>query len=75
MGYRNWTSTFKWEEIEGIEYIHAGQLFIHQMSHLWLDFQGIRDDVNRKYKIDYFENFPPRRISSAAICCEEPYEI
>jgi hypothetical protein len=26
------------------------------MSHLWLDFQGIQDDLNRKYKIDYFEN-------------------
>lgn len=56
VGYRNWTSTFKWEEIEGIEYIHAGPLFIHQMSHLWLDFQGIQDEINRKYKIDYFEN-------------------
>ena len=56
VGYRNWTSTFKWDNIGGIEYIHAGPLFIHQMSHLWLDFQGIQDDVNRKYKIDYFEN-------------------
>jgi hypothetical protein len=56
IGYRNWTSTFKWKKIYGIEYIHAGPLFIHQMSHLWLDFQGIQDDLNRKYKIDYFEN-------------------
>jgi hypothetical protein len=56
LGYRHWTSTFKWKNIEGIEYIHAGPLFIHQMSHLWLDFQGIQDDLNRKYKIDYFEN-------------------
>jgi hypothetical protein len=56
VGYRNWTSTFKWANVEGIEYIHAGPLFIHQMSHLWLDFQGIQDDLNTKYKIDYFEN-------------------
>src|ERR1022692_3282110 len=56
IGYRNWTSTFEWNNIEGIEYIYAGPLFIHQMSHLWLDFQGIQDDLNRKYKIDYFEN-------------------
>lgn len=55
-GYRNWTSTFKWYNINGIEYIHAGPLFIHQMSHLWLDFKGIQDDLNRKYNIDYFEN-------------------
>jgi hypothetical protein len=55
-GYQEWTSTFKWENIEGFEYIHAGPLFIHQMSHLWLDFRGIRDALNTKYKIDYFEN-------------------
>jgi len=56
IGYKNWTSTFRWENIDGIEYIHAGPLFIHQMSHLWLDFHGIRDEVNMKYNIDYFEN-------------------
>ena len=55
-GYREWTSTFKWNNIEGIEYIHAGPLFIHQMSQLWLDLRGIQDEVNTKYKIDYFEN-------------------
>ncbi len=55
-GYRNWTATFKWDNIEGIEYIHAGPLFIHQMSQLWLDLKGIQDEVNRKYKIDFFEN-------------------
>jgi hypothetical protein len=55
-GYLQWTSTFAWDKIDGIEYIHAGPLFIHQMSHLWLDFRGIQDDLNRKYKIDYFEN-------------------
>jgi len=27
-GYQNWTSTFKWVNIQGIEYIHAGPLFI-----------------------------------------------
>jgi hypothetical protein len=26
------------------------------MSHLWLDFRGVRDDFNRKTGIDYFEN-------------------
>ena len=55
-GYQDWTSTFKWVDVQGIWYIHAGPLFIHQMSHLWLDFQGIQDELNRKYEIDYFEN-------------------
>jgi hypothetical protein len=55
-GYREWTSTFEWKKLCDIEYLYAGPLFIHQMSHLWLDFRGIHDDVNRKIGIDYFEN-------------------
>lgn len=55
-GYREWTSTFEWKKLYGIEHLYAGPLFIHQMSHLWLDFRGIHDDFNRKMGIDYFEN-------------------
>ena len=55
-GYKEWIATFEWEKIYDIEYLYAGPLFIHQMSHLWLDFRGIRDDFNRKVGIDYFEN-------------------
>lgn len=69
IGYNNWTSTFKWSDINGIQYIHAGPLFIHQMSHLWLDFRGIQDDLNRKYEIDYFEN------SRRATCIQQEYAI
>jgi len=54
--YRAWTSTFEWRKIYGVEQVYAGPLFIHQMSHLWLDFRGIHDDFNRKTGIDYFEN-------------------
>jgi hypothetical protein len=55
-GYREWTATFEWKKIYDTEYVYAGPLFIHQMSHLWLDFHGIQDEVNRKTGIDYFEN-------------------
>ena len=55
-GYREWISTFEWKKLYGIEYLYAGPLFIHQMSHLWLDFRGIHDDFNREQGIDYFEN-------------------
>jgi hypothetical protein len=55
-GYREWTSTFEWKKVYDIEYLYAGPLFIHQMSHLWLDFRGIQDEFNRKVGIDYFEN-------------------
>jgi hypothetical protein len=55
-GYQEWTATFEWKKIYDIEYLYAGPLFIHQMSHLWIDFRGIHDDFNRKVGIDYFEN-------------------
>jgi len=55
-GYREWTSTFQWKKLYGIEHLYAGPLFIHQMSQLWLDFRGIHDDFNRRRGIDYFEN-------------------
>jgi len=55
-GYRAWISTFEWKKLYDIEHLYAGPLFIHQMSHLWLDFRGIHDDFNRKMGIDYFEN-------------------
>ena len=55
-GYQEWISTFEWRKVYDIEYLYAGPLFIHQMSHLWLDFRGIQDDFNRMKGIDYFEN-------------------
>ena len=55
-GYKEWIATFEWKKVYDIEYLYAGPLFIHQMSHLWIDFRGIHDDFNRKVGIDYFEN-------------------
>jgi hypothetical protein len=55
-GYKLWTDTFEWKKMYKIECIYAGPLFIHQMSHIWIDFKGIFDDQNRKFGIDYFEN-------------------
>jgi len=54
--YAAWLSTYQWREVEGIEMIHAGPLFIHQMSHVWIDFRGIQDEYVRERGLDYFEN-------------------
>jgi hypothetical protein len=54
--YPAWNSTYKWKKIYDIEYLYGGPLFIHQYSHLWLDFRGIQDVFMRKKGIDYFEN-------------------
>ncbi|MEP6948554.1 MAG: glucoamylase family protein [Ginsengibacter sp.] len=68
-GYKQWTSTFKLKKIYGIEYLYAGPLFIHQMSHVWIDFRGIYDDFNKKTRVDYFEN------SRRATCIQQQYAI
>ena len=54
--YQAFTSTYAWKEIYGREQLYAGPLFIHQLSHLWIDFRGIQDDFMRVKGIDYFEN-------------------
>jgi hypothetical protein len=54
--YSAWASTYKWCTIFDTSYLHAGPLFIHQLSHVWLDFRGIRDAFMREHDCDYFEN-------------------
>jgi hypothetical protein len=54
--YAAWTSTYQWEEFYGQEYLYAGPLFTHQLSHVWIDFRGIQDAFMRGKGIDYFEN-------------------
>jgi len=68
-GYKKWIGTFEWKKIYDSECIYAGPLFIHQMSHIWLDFKGIKDDLNKKIGIDYFEN------SGRATCIQQQYAI
>jgi hypothetical protein len=55
-GYQQWTSSFELKRFYGMDYIYAGPLFIHQLSHCWIDFRGIRDRLNREIGFDYFEN-------------------
>jgi hypothetical protein len=54
--YEVWASTYEWKSVYGIEYLYAGPLFTHQLSHVWVDFRGIRDPFMHDHGIDYFEN-------------------
>ncbi len=54
--YEAWTTTYAWRNVWGVDYLHAGPLFIHQLSHVWIDFRGIRDAFMRERDCDYFEN-------------------
>ena len=54
--FEDWTVTYQWENLYGHEFLYAGPLFIHQFSHAWIDFRGIRDHFMREKRCDYFEN-------------------
>ncbi|MEO8154136.1 MAG: glucoamylase family protein [Rhizobacter sp.] len=54
--YEAWCRTYAWKSIYNIEFLYAGPLFIHQMSHIWCDLRGIRDRFMREHDCDYFEN-------------------
>ena len=54
--YAAWLSTYEWKKVYDSEFVGDGPLFVHQLSHVWLDFRGIQDAFMRKHGIDYFEN-------------------
>ncbi|MEO6781557.1 MAG: glucoamylase family protein [Bradyrhizobium sp.] len=54
--YKAQTRTYRWKTLFGYEFLYAGPLFVHQLSHMWVDFRGIQDEFMREKRIDYFEN-------------------
>jgi hypothetical protein len=67
--YRAWTRTYKWKKLYGHEFLYAGPLFIHHLSHIWIDFRGIQDDYMSSKAINYFEN------SRRAIYAQQAYAM
>jgi hypothetical protein len=59
--YAAWGSTYQWRHSYGYNYLYAGSLFTHQLSHIWIDFRGIQDVFMGEKGIDYFEN--SRRVT------------
>ncbi len=54
--FRAWTLTYQWENLYGCEFLYAGPLFVHQFSHAFIDFRGIRDRFMREKRSDYIQN-------------------
>ncbi|MDQ3257868.1 MAG: hypothetical protein M3R15_28935 [Acidobacteriota bacterium] len=67
--YAAWAEGYQWKKLYDIEFLYAGPLFIHQLSHVWLDFRGIQDEYMRAKGIDYFEN------SRRAVYVQQAYAI
>jgi hypothetical protein len=54
--YEAFTQTYAWKEIYGRELLYAGPLFIHQFTHIWIDFRDLQDAYMRDRGTDYFRN-------------------
>ena len=80
--YGAWSSTYQWRQSYGYDYLYAGSLFTHQLSHIWIDFRGIQDAFMREKGMDYFENsrratyvqqqyaiHNPRKFTGYGSCC------
>jgi len=64
--------TDRWGTFYGQPHILFGPLFGHQYSHVWIDFRGIRDAVNREHDLDWFENARRATISQHAYAIDNP---
>ena len=73
--YPAWLSTYVWKKVYDYELVYAGPLFIHQLSHVWIDFRGIRDAFMRDKGIDYFENSRRATYVQQRYAIENPLEF
>ena len=62
-----WTQSYRWKKLYGIEFLYAGPLFIHQLSHMWIDFRGIQDRVHARAKA-----LITSRTAAAPHTCSKP---
>jgi hypothetical protein len=53
--YAAWASTYEWINSYGYEYLYAGALFTHQISHVWIDFRGIQDYYENSRRATYVQ--------------------
>jgi hypothetical protein len=65
--YQAWASTYEWRTVYDIEYLYAGPLFTHQLSHIWIDFRGIQDACMREHGSDTGSAIP-RALPTTASC-------
>ncbi len=54
--WQRYTDTYQWANFQGYAHINASPLFLHQYSHMFVDFREIQDAYMRMRGIDYFEN-------------------
>jgi hypothetical protein len=71
--FAGWTATYQWENIYGFDVLYGGPLFMHQFSHAWIDFAGIRDAFMTEKRSDYFENSRRATLLHREYACRNPH--
>jgi hypothetical protein len=49
-------AAYQWENLYDIDLLFGAPLFVHQLTHAWIDLRGLRDPFMRQKDLDYFEN-------------------
>ena len=73
--YAAYCATYQWKQIYDRELLYSGPLFTHQLSHLWIDFRGIRDAFMRDHNSDYFENSRRATFVQQAYAVHNPMQF
>ncbi len=73
--YAAYCATYQWKRIYDRELLYSGPLFTHQLSHLWIDFRGIRDAFIREHDSDYFENTRQATFVQQAYAIHNPMQF
>jgi hypothetical protein len=73
--YAAYCATYQWKQIYDRELLYSGPLFTHQLSHLWIDFRGIRDAFMRERQSDYFENSRRATFVQQAYAVQNPLQF
>ncbi len=71
--YAAWTQSYDWRTLYTIDHLYAGPLFIHQLSHVWIDFREIQDAPMREHGSNYFENSRRATIVQQRYAIENPH--
>jgi len=72
--YAAYCATYQWQHLYGRELLYSGPLFTHQLSHLWIDFRGLRDAFMREHDSDYFENSRQATFVQQAYAMHNPMQ-
>ena len=73
--YDAYRASYQWKHIYGRELLYSGPLFTHQLSHLWIDFHGIRDAFMGERGSDYFANSRQATFIQQEYAIRNPYEF